>query len=224
MSGGVVHALHTGLPGDGTSAVQFPDWDADHVIPDGAITGAMLAPGAVPVPPLSDVLVAGNDTGGNAIAGQGGYIDLSFGTASIGGAAGGPGQDGAQLTATAGTGSSGCTGGPANFSAGNSIDGGLGAALVLGGGTPSDDGRVHIRTAGSVGNPLDYLAADGSGGTTWQPLPSTAAMPTADEKAALDAAPTALTALNPVASVADLPAVPTAALHAYSIAMSVALG
>ena len=36
-------------------------------------------------------------------------------------------------------------------------------------------------------------------------------IPTADEKAALDAAPTALTALNPVASVADIPSVPAPA-------------
>ena len=77
----------------------------------------------------------------------------------------------------------------------------------------------------SIGD-VEQIAA-GSGGSLvreWGSQTGGANSPTADEKAALDAAPTALTALNPVASVADLPAVPTAALHAYSIAMSVALG
>jgi hypothetical protein len=34
MTMGLKHENQTGLPGDGTSAVQFPDWDADHVIDD----------------------------------------------------------------------------------------------------------------------------------------------------------------------------------------------
>ena len=54
---------------------------------------------------------------------------------------------------------------------------------------------------------VEQIAA-GTGGSLvreWGPQTGGANIPTADEKAALDAAPTPLTALNPVASVADLP-------------------
>ena len=56
-----------------------------------------------------------------------------------------------------------------------------------------DDGLILTSPDGTR-----YTAKIANGGT-WD------GAPTADEKAALDAAPTALTALNPVASVADLP-------------------
>lgn len=66
-----------------------------------------------------------------------------------------------------------------------------------------DDG-AGIGPNGAPATPGMALVADAGGYPRW-----TAGMPTADEKAALDNAPTALTALNPVASVADLPAAQT---------------
>ena len=62
-----------------------------------------------------------------------------------------------------------------------------------------DDG-AGIGPNGTPATPGMALVADEDGYPRW-----TAGMPTADEKAALDATPTPLTALNPVASVADIP-------------------
>jgi hypothetical protein len=173
---------------DGTTSVA----DVTKVTEVGATVSAGGAGEAIvtvtaTVPTLADVLTVGNDVGSTQIMGAAGYVDIT-----------GSPIPGIVIRGATGTGAD-----PGEFLvlyAGNDSHSGQPAGIVFAPGDGSGGhGKVQIATDNSGGNAADVLTADGAGNATWQPGV------TADEKAALDAAPTALTALNPVASIADLP-------------------
>jgi hypothetical protein len=181
--------------------ILFSDWKDDHVganltVTDGTTTvadvtqetlvGATVAAGGageaivtVGTPDLASVLASGRTTGIGAASIIG---DESLGISPY-----------LYLGAT----------GEIAIESGGEDGGGARAVVRATAQIGAANAKVQIRTDGSLGSAGDLLTADGANNATWQP-PS-ADIPTADEKSALDGAPTALTALNPVASIADLP-------------------
>lgn len=118
-------------------------------------------PVSVAIPPLADVLTAGNDAGDNSIVGLAGTIQFSTGATpdaiQIAGIAGGTDEDGTQLWLYAGAGT---TSGDVNVpAAGIDIYPGL---------ADGTNGRIGIQTDGTYGNSGDVLTTDGTY-ATWQP-------------------------------------------------------
>ena len=170
----------TGGTGSGLPPGGYPGQIVTNTAPG---TGDWQDPTGV-TPTLADVLTAGHDVGAKDVSGAVGTLHLSSVQAALKGAYG--------FDAI-------LVGGP------DPTETYSGSAITAQGGQAHAAGRLRFVTDGKLGNAADVMTDDGNGYGTWQPQTGGPNAPTADEKAALDAAPTALTALNPAASIADLP-------------------